>query len=399
MAKPKKEKTQAKKDKEEARQRTEQMIQNARFAMFVVAPILALVSLGYLALRPNPIYNLSVTDTDMLQTVFYSGEPWVVSCYKGNEPAVDALGKASEQLAREGIKTGMIDCNAKLPSGKTVAQRVGLTAKAKDLSGGRTIFFAGNGKKITEMASKTRTQEAIVKWALKLAALRIFQPSSPAQMRSVCYDKKLCGVLYHSGKITDAELRIVQNVAKTRRKIPFVLIDSKQQTLSGLDLPQPGSDPASKFLAFHRPADKNSSAKTSVKYFSGSLGAEKIRRFLDDSATAGFDSFKALNKLPLLSGIKGSKKSKPSSRSTKKRERKPKVSVRDGKGSSRESSKGKEGLTSEKEKQRRKELDEEMANMFTADEDTDEDGTVVDSDEEIEEEVVEEDDEEVHEEF
>ena len=69
-----------------------------------------------------------------LKAVLFGTDPWVISCYGKDEIVSTELQKASTSLFNQaGVQTAVVDCKAKLPSGKTVYERVGLSAKKKYL--------------------------------------------------------------------------------------------------------------------------------------------------------------------------------------------------------------------------------------------------------------------------
>ena len=72
--------------------------------------------------------RLSVNDEAAMKSVFMSGQPWLVECTTGGPS--DVLYKAESKLKGK-VQTAVLDCGAKLKSGKTVIQRFKLKTPGK----------------------------------------------------------------------------------------------------------------------------------------------------------------------------------------------------------------------------------------------------------------------------
>ena len=91
--------------------------------MGFVGALLAVGGAGlYKFLAPKSV-RISTNDAAMLKGVFLSGQPWLVECTTG-QPS-DIMYKAESKL-KAPLFPALLDCNAKLPSGKSTIERFGL---------------------------------------------------------------------------------------------------------------------------------------------------------------------------------------------------------------------------------------------------------------------------------
>ena len=72
--------------------------------------------------------RLSVDDAAALKSVFLSGQPWLVECSSGGPS--DVLYRAESKI-KAPVKTALLDCSKKLPSGKSTIERFKLKTPGK----------------------------------------------------------------------------------------------------------------------------------------------------------------------------------------------------------------------------------------------------------------------------
>ena len=83
---------------------------------------------------------VSVGDTATLKRVFYSGEPWLIECSTSRSATVV---REAEGELKAGVRTAVLNCHEKLPSGLSTLQRFKLSAWPK----GPTVLMAANLEK------------------------------------------------------------------------------------------------------------------------------------------------------------------------------------------------------------------------------------------------------------
>jgi hypothetical protein len=105
-------------------------------------PVL-LALLDSFSFSSSNIVSLSVTRPEELTKIYFGSESWVIACVSGSA-SVPALLKKVAPLAEGKFNVGQINCNAKLPSGKSTLQRFNL----QPLPGSNDItFVVANGRR------------------------------------------------------------------------------------------------------------------------------------------------------------------------------------------------------------------------------------------------------------
>ena len=129
---------------------------------------------------------VSVGDTATLKRVFYSGEPWLIECSTSRSATVV---REAEGELKAGVRTAVLNCHEKLPSGLSTLQRFKLSAWPK----GPTVLMAANLEK-PQVAppAAAASGAALAKWANARAAPRVVAPSSGKQFEQNCLRKKWC---------------------------------------------------------------------------------------------------------------------------------------------------------------------------------------------------------------
>ena len=97
--------------------------------------VLALLLGGGYYLFGSKTTAVSVGDTATLKRVFYSGEPWLIECSTSRSATVV---REAEGELKAGVRTAVLNCHEKLPSGLSTLQRFKLSAWPK----GPTVLMA-----------------------------------------------------------------------------------------------------------------------------------------------------------------------------------------------------------------------------------------------------------------
>ena len=107
---------------------------------------------------PPEIEHLDVKNTAKLKHVLFSGEPWLLQCYSGlpfagqHLPAPFRLHPVFTESAgsmKGLVKAGTLDCEAKMPSNKTLISKFGLVRRTQPL-----LLYAGGGDRPADSGSE-----------------------------------------------------------------------------------------------------------------------------------------------------------------------------------------------------------------------------------------------------
>eukprot|EP00038_Savillea_parva_P016814 m.18259 g.18259 ORF g.18259 m.18259 type:complete len:472 (-) comp3578_c0_seq2:153-1568(-) len=408
-------------------------------AILIVKIIGAFMALGVAIVFPymllgsgGSVMHVDLDDVypDQLKHMFFGGDPWLFVCTtkNGSPLALDKFTQASYDLQPLGVTVATIRCGGTLPSGKKLMDRFNLTPPIK-----KAAFLCANGKKCVQLPKGAMSSsDAITKWVKPRVDLQIFEPTNAAQFGKVCTLRKLCVVSAKDGPHSQSELDTLRKAASQRRAVPIAIVDASKRTLSlRKKLP---SDTVGPHVVLVRNEGGNALAALMKDGFSSGAIKGAI-----DAAVANVTEFTPLKKRPTLSTSKPRRRkatrsssssskegsSPSSSRSTTKEQRRAarqqrqrknrngnsqkirvvdkaskKTADKTSTSTSADETKG-EGLVSDEERERRRQMDDEMASMFepidvdaaagdAMDHEDDEDAYY----EEVVEEVVEEDQEE-----
>lgn len=199
--------------------------------LVAITGVLAAGCVGAYLLMRSHVVVLSPSDTPTLKNVFYSGEPWLVQCTKGSKAAPMVY---SAEGSLPGVRIGLLDCDALLPSGKTTYDRF----KIRPPSYGPALLAAANTEK-PQLAPKNvlTTPEALASWAKGATKAKMYAPTTSAQFDAQCVRKPWClVVLTATGRLSDAEKRALQGLAQRERQLRVVRVDLSKSNLL-LDLP------------------------------------------------------------------------------------------------------------------------------------------------------------------
>ncbi|KAG8469593.1 hypothetical protein KFE25_006048 [Diacronema lutheri] len=206
-----------------------------------------LIALAVHSVRSAEVQTLS-PDT-LKQTVFDDAQPWLVVCLgsgTGSDPIHEVVGKAAASaLFPSDVRVGVLDCRAKLRSGKTAVVRLKLDDKVEPL------LFVVAGGDVTQA-----TPELLSKAAPKPTAKqpRELFPASKAHARAlaafvasavdvriarITNDKELracatkpCALVLTAQDASAQQLALVEQLAKRFRHARFALLNLGRYELS-----------------------------------------------------------------------------------------------------------------------------------------------------------------------
>jgi len=239
----------------------------------------------------NPLTYIDASNEAQLRSVFFSGEVWAVACADKAGGPPDSWESVAARLkeSTDTLKFGVLDCTAKLPSGRTILQRWKLNGR--DVP---TIFVA-NGVQVSQVsASAARSSEYDLVREIRLAAIR--RPVtlvSTLSFQEKCLAKPRCLLVLQGGvelepsfaKTLDALMGVYAN--KPDYPVSFAMLDASDWKLdfegfeagdaAKLRNYEPGSH---RVLYFHNA----SSSSTKTVAFHRALTETGLASFLDGLA-------------------------------------------------------------------------------------------------------------------
>ena len=197
----------------------------------VVAGVLGALAIvgggaAYMHLKSKALV-LTPSDTAGLKEVFFSGQPWLVECTSAGSPS--SVMYAAESKLRDPVRPALLDCGAKLPSGKTTLERF----KLKAPSHSPFIIAVANLEK-PQVAGRdiVASPEALAKWASSMTKARVLTPNSPSQFEQYCLNKRWCVAVVSAGsRLVDAERKALNALVQAERGVRFVTVDASKYSL------------------------------------------------------------------------------------------------------------------------------------------------------------------------
>jgi len=146
---------------------------------------------------PPDIQALDVSDTAMLKRVLFSGEPWLLQCYSGlpyagqHLPApyrLDDVFIESTASMKSFLRAGTLDCEAKMPSNKTLISKFGLTRRTQPL-----LLYAGGGDRPKQVPSASATSVyGVTAWVKPKAEAKVKVARSQKAILAYCASRRAC---------------------------------------------------------------------------------------------------------------------------------------------------------------------------------------------------------------
>lgn len=240
---------------------------------------------GYVELR---------TDSPELGDVFFGGQPWLVLCGRSKVSKPAMWMRAAEYLQNldeDGdapFNMGVLDCDKKLPSGKTTYERFKLTIPANHrphallLYNGRTpSLITANLQSTSETAVEKFVKSIATKTMISMPAVR-----TSADLESKCLALRHCVVVAHNGLMIEYEKDWLMGLAKTHRTIRFVKVNLDLLALSlEASLPAP-VDEHPRLVAMKRQGDTKTGQLT-AKAYTGDFTKDAMSAFVGGAAAKG----------------------------------------------------------------------------------------------------------------
>jgi len=185
-------------------------------------PAYALPDWWWKARLPDTVSLIDASDAEGLKKVLFGGDPWLLQCYSGLpfagqhlprpyrvHPAFkDALGSMGG-----GVRGGIIDCEARLPSNKSVVQKLGLVRRTQPL-----LVLANGGAAPKQLpSSAAASAQAISAWVAPKAEPRVLSIGTQKTFAATCGGKRPC-LLAH----LDADSGVLEALSRRFRTLEVV---------------------------------------------------------------------------------------------------------------------------------------------------------------------------------
>jgi len=169
---------------------------------------------------PDAIEDINVADTARLREVLFGGEPWLLQCYSGLPFAGQhlprpyrvhpAFAEALKSL-RGTVRGGMMDCEAQLPSNKTVVAKLGLVRRTQPLL---ALAYGGGAPKQLP-ASASTSAYGITAFVKPKAEPRVLSISTHKTFVDTCGGRRPCLLAQ-----MDRDSEILMSLARSFRTPP-----------------------------------------------------------------------------------------------------------------------------------------------------------------------------------
>lgn len=162
-----------------------------------------------------------------------TGKSYVVLCSDENSniPVSSVFADAAKQTSHL-AQFRLMDCNASLQSGKTVAERFKLNIKERP-----TIFISGAVGEPKQVPSKhLKTGKMLVKVIRSKLEAHTAKIETTQDLRTKCLDQDMCGLLLKGTKKAPKYLKdAMQNLLKEFPKVTFASVDASVLYVKNLE--------------------------------------------------------------------------------------------------------------------------------------------------------------------
>lgn len=179
---------------------------------------------------PPEIEHLDVKNTAKLKHVLFSGEPWLLQCYSGlpfagqHLPAPFRLHPVFTESAgsmKGLVKAGTLDCEAKMPSNKTMISKFGLVRRTQPL-----LLYAGGGDRPKQIpAASANSVYGVTAWVKPKAEAKVRVARSQKALLAYCAGRRACFL-----SRLDANSVILEQLARKFRTVEIVSIGGEDMT-------------------------------------------------------------------------------------------------------------------------------------------------------------------------
>ncbi|KOO24553.1 nima-like pk serine threonine-protein kinase nek1 [Chrysochromulina tobinii] len=254
--------------------------------------------------KANGMQVLSPTNATQLKAVFFSGDPWLIQCGSKADLAAAAAGDvglgahdvleiAMPALAKLPAELGLLDCEKKLPSGKSTLDRFKLDGGVSPM-----LIFAANGlapvQIVPSMLAKyggssnlfpTPRQQAAALVALvkSRATPQAFTFTKSEQMHAHCLKCKHCVLWLTEGEPQGEAARTLGTLLREYRTVAFGTVNTARYQFSlAKALPAPPTKRTPQVLAVRSTAAEGDAKKVTLaaKAYRGEPTLEGLRGFV-----------------------------------------------------------------------------------------------------------------------
>ena len=218
------------------------------------------------------IDRLPINDRHALTEVFRGGQPWLVFCAgallgsEEQQPTFAGFRETARILGIRGeVQAAVLDCGAKLPSGKSTYERFGLERQNRY----PTVFFCANGERPQQLSAEdfvvyersaaaggsgngggnggggggmgsrggassggsgarvARTNSSALLGLVEARAqLRLTTASSFPELSSACLKRRACALVLSWGRLTGPQQSALARTMHRHRNVTFVRVDA-----------------------------------------------------------------------------------------------------------------------------------------------------------------------------
>mmetsp|Transcript_39906 Transcript_39906/g.68868 ORF Transcript_39906/g.68868 Transcript_39906/m.68868 type:complete len:344 (-) Transcript_39906:196-1227(-) len=243
----------------------------------------------------NKIQFLSPYNTEQLKSVFFGNESWVVVCHnETNQQLPVVFQNAHKDLTKEGIRFGVLDCNVRLPSGKTTFQRMNLKEELKP-----TIFITGPGAQPYQVRPDSMTTATgLINRVRAVLNPKTVPIASQKALKDRCLAKPICAMVLKENEPVDNYLKeaVHQLKKKYRSTVTFASLDHAKFKLELNPMLERGYGD-DRFLVFQQNEGKD--ARPGMIEYADSYEVDKMSAFLD-GIISNTTQIKPLKRFPLV---------------------------------------------------------------------------------------------------
>ena len=250
--------------------------------------------------RLSGVKTVKTDDKARVEALFLGGDPYFVQCAPPTGQLHRTFMDSAPDLSGVGVTPAVIDCNGKLPSGKTVRERF-----FKDKTLEEPVFFVvANRLPPRPFSIKSHvTPEMLVSFASNVTAVKVSRITDADEFRENCLRRKQCALVIFDGNYTEGEAAAVKTVAMQHRGVAVAELDTRKLRLSIEDaLPPNKGEPRLVYLSLDssgkddkkkdEKSSKKDKKKAELKYqgkaFKGSNWDDKaLSEFLESVSSGG----------------------------------------------------------------------------------------------------------------
>lgn len=192
------------------------------------------IALTYFDKWVDELSSVSLSDTETLKDLLFSGEPNLFVCADEYEQYKKPLQKAGSLIYKElGLTAYTIDCKGYLPKGQTVLERLKLRQ-------GTTAFITGDATRAVSLAT-LMNEERVVKALKTVTVPKLHNVVLSSPQFTACVTRPRCVVLGYGNEESKKNIvgsSKVKNALENYRRVRVVSMDSSRFELKGVNSEQ-----------------------------------------------------------------------------------------------------------------------------------------------------------------